>query len=92
LITPLLLSTLLLAEYSCLPLSFIADLCAAQVCSAPPCQQLVKDNGKPVTAAVSICDPGTGTCRTANLADGTACTYQGGPGSCLAGNCTREWE
>ncbi|WIA20772.1 hypothetical protein OEZ85_005135 [Tetradesmus obliquus] len=65
------------------------DLCKAPVCSAPPCQQLLQEDGSAVKTPILICHPNSGLCRTSNLADGTACTYQGGPGNCMSGNCTR---
>ncbi|KAF8061114.1 hypothetical protein HT031_004575 [Scenedesmus sp. PABB004] len=56
------------------------DNCASALCSAPPCQALVGEQG-------AICDPLTGRCPTTNLPDGTSCSFQGGRGSCVAGAC-----
>ncbi|KAF8065633.1 hypothetical protein HT031_003234 [Scenedesmus sp. PABB004] len=56
------------------------DKCASALCSAPPCQELVGQDG-------AICNPATGACRTNNLPDGTSCSFQGGGGRCVAGAC-----
>ncbi|KAF8061111.1 hypothetical protein HT031_004572 [Scenedesmus sp. PABB004] len=56
------------------------DNCASALCSAPPCQALVGEQG-------AICDPVAGRCPTTNLPDGTSCSFQGGRGSCVAGAC-----
>ncbi|WIA41057.1 hypothetical protein OEZ86_004693 [Tetradesmus obliquus] len=65
------------------------DLCKAPVCSTPPCQQLLQEDGSTVKTPILICHPNTGLCRISNMADGTACAYQGGPGNCVSGYCTR---
>ncbi|WIA29795.1 hypothetical protein OEZ86_012268 [Tetradesmus obliquus] len=66
------------------------DLCSAPLCSAPPCQQLADASGSPVnTSAAIICDPSSGTCSTTSLPDASSCVFQGGPGACFSGSCTR---
>jgi hypothetical protein len=73
------------------PTVLLVDRCQAALCSAPPCQQLVDSTGSPVNeSAAIICSPATGLCRTSNLDDGADCYYQGGPGACHNGSCTRE--